>query len=355
MTGADSYWGDLGASAASIPGASELYGSRIFVTGATGMICSSVIDILLFLNRAHGADITVFAAGRSERDVATRFRGFSEADGLVFVPYDATSSDAVALADGVDFIIHGASNANPAMYMQRPVETMLANIVGLSTMFDLARANSARRLLYVSSSEVYGQQAGAEPYSEGDYGYLDILNERAGYPSSKRAGESLCVAYGMEHSVESVIVRPGHIYGPSIRMSDNRASAEFTRKAVAGEDVVLKSRGNQLRSYCFSLDCASAMLTVLLRGERANAYNISNADSICTIGEIGEALAKAGGVDVVYDIPEEAKQTASNLMENSSLSSGKLEGLGWRPAFSLRRGAERTIAILRENNGRLSI
>lgn len=351
-----SYRDDLRTALASIPDSGKLADSHILVTGATGMICSSIVDMLLFMNRELGANITIYVAGRSEQDAADRFRSFSARnDELVFVPYDATSREQVRLAAGLDYIIHGASNANPAMYMQLPVETMLANIVGLSAMFDLARATSTRRLLYISSSEVYGQKEGTNPFAENDFGYLDILNQRAGYPSSKRAGESLCVAYGMEYDVDSVIVRPGHIYGPSIRPSDNRVTAEVTRRAVAGEDVVLKSRGNQLRSHCYSLDCASAILTVLLRGERANAYNISNPHSISTIRDMAEAVARAGGVSVRYDLPAGSDSGVHNLMENSSLASDKLEALGWTPAFDLVHGADRMIAVLKEPEGPFSL
>ncbi|BDV30039.1 NAD-dependent epimerase/dehydratase family protein [Microbacterium terricola] len=351
-----SYADDLRTAFESIPDARDLFNTRILVTGATGMICSSIVDVLLFMNRELGANITVYVAGRSAQDAADRFRSLStDDDELVFVPYDATSGEAVALDTDLDYIIHGASNANPAMYMQLPVETMLANIVGLSAMFNLGRATSVRRLLYISSSEVYGQKEGTHPFAENDFGYLDILNQRAGYPSSKRAGESLCVAYGMEYGIDSVIVRPGHIYGPSIRPSDNRVTAEVTRRAVAGEDVVLKSKGSQLRSHCYSLDCASAILTVLLRGEPANAYNISNPHSISSIRDMAEAIAKAGGVNVRYDIPESAGAVVHNLMENSSLSSDKLEALGWMPAFDLERGAERMMAVLKDPDGPFSV
>ena len=272
--GSPTYWEDLRLALKSIPTTQPLKNKKILVTGGTGMLCSSIVDIFLLLNKEHKAGITIYLAGRDKKTSLDRFQSFSEEDGLVFVSYDATKSNQVDYSGNLDYIIHGASNANPELYMQRPVDTMLANILGLSRMLDLAKASSAKRLLYVSSSEVYGQKPGSDPFSEDDFGYLDILHERAGYPSSKRAGESLCVAYGMQHNIDSVIVRPGHIYGPSIRDSDQRASAQFTRKAMTSEDVVLKSKGTQLRSYCYSLDCASAIITVLLEGERANAYNI---------------------------------------------------------------------------------
>lgn len=117
-----------------------------------------------------------------------------------------------------------------------------------------------KRLLYVSSSEVYGNKTGNQPYKEKDYGYVDILNQRACYPSAKRAAETLCTAYGQEYGLDTVIVRPGHIYGPTITETDSRASAQFTQNAIEGEDIVMKSAGMQMRSYCYVLDCAYPIL-----------------------------------------------------------------------------------------------
>jgi nucleoside-diphosphate-sugar epimerase len=119
--------------------------------------------------------------------------------------------------------------------------------------------------------------------------------------------------------------------------------------------VVLKSKGSQLRSYCYSLDCASAIITVLLKGETANAYNISNPDSICTISEIAEAIAKAAEVKIKYDQSPESGLLANSLMENSSLRSDKLEALGWKPAFDLQHGTARMISTLGQTKGPFSL
>ena len=341
------YWDDVELSISSIPEAQDLHGRSILVTGATGMICSSVIDLLLYLNQQKNANIKILVAGRNEKKAMDRFEGFSAEDGLIFVPYDATSGGLMDIQHEVDYVIHGASNANPAIYMKEPVETILANIIGLESMLKLARTKAAKRLLYVSSSEVYGKKEGNEPYSENDYGYLDILNQRASYPSSKRTGESLCIAYGMEYNVDTVIVRPGHIYGPTIQDSDNRASAQFTRDAIIETDIIMKSKGEQLRSYCYTLDCASAILTVLLRGESGNAYNISNPDSICTISDIAHAIAAAAGVKVLFDLPADEEKKSYNLMDNSSLTSEKLESLGWKPMYTLADGVGHMIKMLK--------
>ena len=342
-----SYLRDILKASQSIPDKEEFYGKHILITGGTGLVCSSVADILLMMNREYNAGIDIVIASRNEAGVRERFEGFGEQDGLKFFSYDAMDTERIDYPEELDYIIHGASNANPAIYAKEPVETMMANITGLSGMLQLARDKQAK-MLYVSSSEIYGIKDGMEPLKEQDYGYLDILSERAGYPSSKRAGESLVVAYGKEYGTNAVIVRPGHIYGPAIKDSDNRATAEFTRNALDHENIMMRSKGTQLRSYCYSLDCASGMLTALLKGETGTAYNISDPDAICTISDIAHEIADQAGVEVRYQMESEEAGKAYSPMTNASLDSTRLESLGWRPAFGLKGGVASLLGALIE-------
>lgn len=318
--------------------------SRILVTGATGMICSAVVDILAALNSKDNLNNEILLAGRNRERVAARFDAVFEKFGTeyTFVPYDATSADAMDIE--ADYIIHGASNAHPDAYVKQPVETMLSNIVGLKVLLDALHRAGGKRILYISSSEVYGKRnINDKMYVEDEYSYVDILNARACYPSAKRAAETMCVAYSKEYGVDAVIVRPGHIYGPTITDSDSRASAQFTRNAAAGEDIVMKSAGTQLRSYCHTLDCASAILTVLCAGENCNAYNISNPDSVVSIRRIAECLAECAGHKVVFDMPSDTEKSGYNLMDNSALDATKLCSLGWKAAFGIEEGCRNTI------------
>lgn len=345
MNYTDLYRDDIRRIIPCIPGIENLKGTSVLITGATGMICSAVADTLLYYNQECGAGIKVMLAGRSEERLAARFSVFEEGRDYSFVPYDATKEEPLQIT--ADYMIHGASNANPVIYTKQPVETMLANIVGLNTLLKSMAESPAKRLLYISSSEVYGRKEGSEPYREDEYGFVDILNPRACYPCAKRAAETLCAAYCQEYGVESVIVRPGHIYGPTITESDSRASAQFTRNAVNNENIVMKSAGTQARSYCYALDCASAILTVLLCGDAGSAYNISNPDSIVTIREMAECLAKAAGTEVVFEDPTLLEQKGYNLMDNSSLHAERLVGLGWKPLFSMEEGAQHTVSIMK--------
>ncbi|MBP3275462.1 NAD-dependent epimerase/dehydratase family protein [Kandleria sp.] len=343
----DKYFEDVELVIDSIKNINNLYYKSILITGASGMICSSVVEILLYLNEKRNANIKIFLAGRNKERMCNRFALYEEGEDFTFIQYDATKND-FKNDFKFDYIIHGASNANPNMYKTQPVETMLANVVGLNALLDFAVNNNVKRVLYISSSEVYGNKDELDPYDENDYGYLDILNDRASYPSSKRAAETLCVAYSNEYKIETVIVRPGHIYGPTILKSDNRASASFTRDVIEGRNILMKSAGSQLRSYCYTMDCASAILSVLLNGENKNAYNISNKNSIVTIREFAEMLASLTGNKIEFERPTDADVKSFNLMSNSSLTSQKIEEIGWEAKFDLETGCRHTIKLIKE-------
>lgn len=331
------YQTDIQESLSSVLKMAELKNSKILITGATGLVCSAVVDLLICAD----LNITVYAAGRSKEKVVERFAGK-----VKFLSYDATKP--IDFDVDVDYIIHGASNASPNLYVNEPVETMKANINGMQNLLEYAHKKSVKKVIYVSSSEVYGRKDSMEPFKEDQYGFIDLLNPRSSYSMAKRAAETLCVSYRLEYGVPFNVVRLGHIYGPSANKSDQRVSSGFAYKAAKRDNLVLKSEGKQIRSYCYSLDCASAILSVLTSGVDGEAYNISNKDSIISIKQMAIYLAKAAGVELIFDIPSQIEAAAFNPMDNSSLDSTKLEGLGWRGRFSAEKGLEHTVQILRK-------
>lgn len=315
--------------------------SRIFITGAGGLIGSALVDLLLRRNDTADAHIQVYAAGRDPEKLRRRFDHWAGRGDLHFVAYDAAHP--IESTVDFDYLIHGASPANPGAYSTHPVETMTANFLGTYYMLQYAHRCGAKRVLYISSSEVYGKKEGVDPYHEQEYGFVDILNPRACYPSSKRAAETLCAAYAREYGVEAVIVRPGHVYGPTATQADNRASSQFPRDVKAGRDIVMKSPGTQLRSYCYVLDCASAVLAAMLEGGAGCAYNISNRNSVVTIRQMAQAFADAAGRKLVFENATDAEKQSYNLMDNSALRADSLEALGWYGMFDLQAGVEATL------------
>lgn len=323
----------------------HLQNNRILVTGATGLIGSAVVDLLLTWNQCNHASITVYGAGRSISKLKNRFCGM-EKYGFVPVVYDATTD--VTFDFEVDYIIHAASNASPDKYISEPVDTLLANIVGVNNLLKYARKCALKKLVYISSSEVYGKLNHGKPMLEEETGIVDFLIPRSSYPVGKRAAETLCIAYASQYGIDVSIVRPGHIYGPTAKEDDHRVSTAFVYQAVAGQNIIMKSAGTQLRSYCHCLDCASAILTVMSKGETATAYNVSNRDSVITIRRMSEIISDCAGVQLILEIPSEVEVAAFNPMDNSSLDATRLEALGWKGVFDAHIGFSHTVKILQE-------
>lgn len=111
----DDYWKAVEHVLTCVPDVNSLSGKSILVTGATGMICSSVVELLFELNRSHHAGITIYLAGRNHDKTVARFSPFQEGKDYFFVEYDATKEGRISLSP--DYIIHGASPADPASFL----------------------------------------------------------------------------------------------------------------------------------------------------------------------------------------------------------------------------------------------
>ena len=340
------YIDDLDFLIRNLPWIEAFEGKTIFITGATGLIGSAIADILLRYNETYNGRIKICLAGRSEERAVHRFSRYIYEDYCTFIEYNATRKN--ELPNDIDYIIHAASNAYPLIIQQNPVETMQDNFCGLMELLEYSTQYTVRNIVYVSSSEIYGRKDNNDPYQEKEYGYIDILDPRSSYSISKRAAETLCACYVKEYGTGVSIVRPGHIYGPTASRLDNRVSSMFAYNAVDGTSIIMKSDGAQIRSYCYMLDCASAILYVLLKGKQGEAYNISNDSSILSIRELAEELAKIGEVELKFELPSELEKNAFNPMVNSSLNSEKLCSLGWKGWFDYKLGLEHTVKIIQE-------
>ena len=327
----------------------KLKNSSLLLSGATGLIGSFLVDVIMEKNVTDGLNCRIYALGRSRERAEKRFAKYAGDERLVLIPYDVRKPFVHEEMGRVDYVLHLASNTHPLQYSTDPIGTITTNIIGLQNMLEFAAAHEAKRFAFASSNEIYGENRGdAEFFDEAYCGYINCNTMRAGYPESKRCGEALCQAYKAQKGLDIVIPRLTRSYGPTILPSDSKAISQFIQKGVAGEDIVLKSAGTQYYSYQYVADSVSGLLTVLLCGENGEAYNIAEEHSDIMLKDLAAIIAEMNGKEVVIELPDAVEAAGYSTATKARLSGAKIAGLGWKPRYDIRSGLRRTILILRD-------
>ncbi len=330
----------------------KLTGSKFLITGATGMIASVIIDILMYYNNTiidSSKGIQIIAISRNEAKARERFAAYWDSGFFTYLSRDI-SQPLPELGD-VDYILHAASNTHPRAYATDPIGTITANVTGTYELLSYAAEHHCRRFLCFSSVEIYGEnRKDVDKFDESYLGYIDCNTVRAGYPESKRLSESLCNAFATQKGQDFVIGRFSRVYGPTMGQEDSKAIAQFIRRAAAGEDIVLKSEGNQLYSYTYVVDAAVAALYLLLYGKSGEAYNVADEKSEITLKELAQILADAAGSKVIFELPDAVERAGYSTATKALLDTGKITALGWRASTPIKEGLEKTVRILRECN-----
>jgi nucleoside-diphosphate-sugar epimerase len=322
-----------------LKGMERLREKCFLITGATGMVGTCLIDALMKFNRESQANVNIIAVGRSRERAVSRLGEYFSSDCFQFLEQDVRE----AFPDSVraDYIIPLASNTHPMAYSKYPVETIEINVKGAENALKKAVRNGAT-VLYPSTVEIYGN--GEDNFTEDYTGKLNLGTSRACYTESKRVSEALCQSYIAEYGVNCKIVRLSRLFGPTMLESDTKASSQFILKALASEDIVLKSKGNQLFSYTYVADAVQAMLFVLLNGELGQAYNI--AGNAVRLREFAYECASLADKSVIFDLPLEVEAKGYSIATKAILSTDKLSKLGWTASYSWREAIKRTYCIL---------
>lgn len=315
----------------------ELKHKSILVTGATGLVGSALIRALACMNRCQNLGMKILAFVRSEDTARKVFGDLLERADIFLACGDITEPVNIELP--VDFIIHTASVTSSKIFVTQPVETLMVAINGTKNMLELARRKAVKGMVYVSSMEAYGITDPSLGFvHEKDLGYIDVLNVRSSYSEGKRACECLCSAYCSEFEVPVKIARLAQTFGAGVNRNDNRAFAQFTKSCMAGDDIVLHTPGLSMGNYCYTADAVLGLLTILVRGENAQAYSVVNESTSMQIRDVAQLVSDVltdGRSKVVFDIPEDTLQYGYAPDVPMRLSGEKLRRLGWAPSVDL--------------------
>lgn len=325
-----------------VRGFDALCGKSFLITGASGLIGVCLIDALMLANK-NGADITVYAVGRNKEKATARLGEYYDDKHFCFIEQDVR----LPLQDDIiaDYIIPLASNTHPLSYSQYPIETVEINVKGAEHALQKAIKCNAT-ILYPSTVEVYGNARGEDVFTEDYTGQLDLSTARSCYTESKRVSEALCQSYIAEKGAKVKIVRLSRIFGPTMLMSDTKASSQFILKALDGEDIVLKSKGEQYFSYIYVADAVCAMLYVLLYGGNGMVYNISNEKCNVRLREFASYCAELAHKEVVFDLPSETERKGFSIAMQAILDNTKIKSLGYISHYFIQDSISRTLAIM---------
>lgn len=340
------YEDDISRALSAARGVEKLDHKVVFVTGANGMIGSFIVDTLMWANCEKGLDITVVANSRNEEKIKSRFEDYI--DDEHFKTYIGDINQKITYNEKVDYIINCASNTHPVQYATDPIGTIMTNIGGTANVLDFAADINAEKVIYLSSVEIYGENIyNIERFSEDEMGYIDCNSLRAGYNEAKRCGEALCQAYIEQKGLDISLLRLPRTYGPTLKKDDSKALSQFIFRAINGEDIVLKSKGEQYFSYLYVADVVSGILTCLVNGKNGEVYNLGNLESDIRLKDLAELVAKIAGVNVKYELPDEKEAKGYSKATVARLDYSKAEQeLDWHPVFSIEEGIRRTIQAL---------
>ena len=317
-------------------------GKTILVTGATGLIGSNLVDKLMTMKPAK-----VIVTGRNEKKLVSTFTDYVDKENFMIVQHDAANPIPVGV-QGVDYIFHAAGPMEREIVLNKPVNVLLPNVLGLINLMEFLRNQEAStgikaRIIVFSSVTVYNNP-GIDDYDavESDTTHAVSLDApTACYAESKRMSEVIARSYIKQYNVDAVIARFSTVYGPTKNVPDT-AFYEFVRKSNNGEDIMVNSPAAPRRDNIYVDDAIEALICVALSGKTGEAYNISSGGELgnyAAVDEIAKVAAKVAGkgTHVIYKTEEGAKKGGMTLNNN------KLKSLGWSLRFSMEAGIAETI------------
>jgi len=246
----------------------------------------------------------------------------------------------------IDNVLHFASPASPADYLEHPIPTLKVGALGTHNALGIAKAHKARFLL-ASTSEVYGDPL-EHPQKETYWGNVNPIGVRGCYDEAKRFAESITMAYHRVHGLDTKIVRIFNTYGERMRLNDGRVLPNFMYQALTGRPITVYGDGKQTRSFQYISDLVEGVVRLLF-SDVHEPVNIGNPAEI-TILEFAEEVKRLAGSSseiVFLPLPQDDPRVRQPDITRARTV------LGWEPKVGRTEGLKRTMDYFRARIGKL--
>ncbi len=303
------------------------------VTGGAGFIGSNLAEELV----RRGETVRVldnFATGCRENLVGLE-------DGFTLFEEDIRDLSALRPAfAGVDYVLHQAALRSVPRSVEDPATTNAVNVGGTLNVLLAARDAGVKRVVFASSSSVYGAAPGL-PRRE-----TDRPLPLSPYAASKLAGEAYCAAFTHVYGLETVSLRYFNVFGPRMDPTSQYATVIplFITALRAGRRPVIFGDGEQSRDFCYVANVVEANLLAAHQPDVAGeVFNIAAGERY-TVNQLVAMLNERLGTDLQ---PEYAPERVGDMRHSLADLTAARENLGYEPQVDFREGLERTVAWYR--------
>ena len=309
---------------------------RALVTGGAGFLGSHLCERLL------ASDFDVVCVDNLLTGSAVNIAHLLSHSRFQLVECDIEEIGEIPGAIGL--VLHFASPASPADYLQFPIETLRAGSSGTLHALEVARAKQARFIL-ASTSEVYGDPL-EHPQQESYWGNVNPVGARSAYDEAKRFSEALTTVYRKTLGVNTAIVRIFNTYGPRMRIKDGRAVPTFARQAIRGEPLTVTGDGQQTRSFCYVDDTVDGVL-MLAQSGHPGPVNIGSEEELA-VSRLAAVIIEIAGSRSTINFVERPADDPRARRPDTALARKVLD---WAPKTPLESGLKRSLAWFADQLG----
>ncbi len=324
--------------------------NNIVVIGGAGFIGSHICEKLVAKNKVICID-NLITGSEKNIDFLLRHPNFE------FVNHDITQPinlEELPELDkfkvrwqGIQEIYLLACPASPSRFSELGVEVLNTSALGTKVALEMAVQYKAK-ILFVSSSVVYGKAIMGEEIKESYVGPVNQLGPKNCYIEGKRFAESLVHNYQQKYGLEAKIVRAFTTYGPRMKLDDGRLISDFVARAMDNREIVIEGDQNAINSFCYIDDLVEGIFKVM-RSEESGPINLGSPEVFPVIEVAKKVIKSTGSQSQIVFKKLEKEAQVSHIPDITYAKTV----LGWEPIVLLDAGLEKTISYLKASKSLL--